>query len=76
MLGDKQMSGTLDRLMSRVPRVAPDGSRLQVLGFFMETLKRIQVIVCSATLRNFAVQKFADRYMHFPQWIDLKVGFE
>ena len=30
------------------------------------------MIVCSATLHNFEVKKFADQIMHFPTWIDLK----
>ncbi|CAJ0946287.1 unnamed protein product, partial [Mesorhabditis belari] len=59
ILGDRAMASVLNRLMEKLPRMASDGSRLQV-------------IVCSATLRNASVQRFADHYMHFPQWIDLK----
>ncbi|XGW24585.1 hypothetical protein V3C99_006202 [Haemonchus contortus] len=49
----------LERLLSRVPTVASNGMRLQV-------------IACSATLHNQQITQFADRYMNFPQWIDLK----
>ena len=34
--------------------------------------KRLQMIVCSATLHNFDVKKMAERLMYFPTWIDLK----
>lgn len=34
---------------------------------------RLQMIVCSATLHDFAVKKLAERIMHFPTWVDLKV---
>jgi superfamily II DNA/RNA helicase len=34
--------------------------------------KRLQMIVCSATLHNFEVKKLADSLMHFPTWVDLK----
>lgn len=34
--------------------------------------KRLQMIVCSATLHNFEVKKLADSIMHFPTWVDLK----
>lgn len=34
--------------------------------------KRLQLIVCSATLHNFEVKKLADNIMHFPTWVDLK----
>jgi ATP-dependent RNA helicase DDX1 len=34
--------------------------------------KRLQMIVCSATLHNFDVKKLADQIMHFPTWVDLK----
>ncbi|PIO77721.1 helicase protein [Teladorsagia circumcincta] len=49
----------LERLLSRVPTVASNGMRLQV-------------IACSATLHNQNITQFADKYMNFPQWIDLK----
>ena len=31
------------------------------------------MIVCSATLHSFEVKKMAERLMHFPAWVDLKV---
>jgi hypothetical protein len=31
------------------------------------------MVVCSATLHAFEVKKMADRLMHFPTWVDLKV---
>lgn len=34
--------------------------------------KRLQVIVCSATLHSFDVKKLAEKIMHFPVWVDLK----
>lgn len=34
--------------------------------------KRLQMVVCSATLHNFEVKKLADSIMHFPTWVDLK----
>ena len=34
--------------------------------------RRLQMIVCSATLHNFDVKKLADQLMQFPAWIDLK----
>jgi len=34
--------------------------------------KRLQMIVCSATLHNLEVKKLADSVMHFPTWVDLK----
>ncbi|KAK5979187.1 hypothetical protein GCK32_003563, partial [Trichostrongylus colubriformis] len=49
----------LERLLSKVPTVASNGMRLQV-------------IACSATLHNQNITQFADKYMNFPQWIDLK----
>ena len=47
------------KLHSRMPSVTLDG-------------KRLQMIVCSATLHNFEVKKLADSIMHFPTWVDLK----
>jgi ATP-dependent RNA helicase DDX1 len=35
--------------------------------------KRLQMIVCSATLHNFDVKKLAEKLMFFPTWVDLKV---
>lgn len=49
----------VNRLFGAIPKVSPDG-------------KRLQMIVCSATLHNFDVKKLADSLMHFPTWVDLK----
>lgn len=49
----------INRLYREIPNVSADG-------------KRLQMIVCSATLHNFEVKKLADSLMHFPTWIDLK----
>ncbi|KHJ92757.1 DEAD/DEAH box helicase [Oesophagostomum dentatum] len=49
----------LERFLAKVPTVSTNGMRLQV-------------IACSATLHNMQITQFADRYMNFPQWIDLK----
>uniref|UniRef100_A0A0K0DCZ6 ATP-dependent RNA helicase DDX1 n=1 Tax=Angiostrongylus cantonensis TaxID=6313 RepID=A0A0K0DCZ6_ANGCA len=49
----------LERLLKLVPTVASNGMR-------------VQVIACSATLHNQKITQFADKYMNFPQWIDLK----
>ncbi|XP_066290913.1 ATP-dependent RNA helicase DDX1-like isoform X1 [Branchiostoma lanceolatum] len=34
--------------------------------------KRLQMIVCSATLHSFDVKKMAEKLMYFPVWVDLK----
>ena len=47
------------KLHQKMPSVTVDG-------------KRLQMIVCSATLHNFEVKKLADSIMHFPTWVDLK----
>ncbi|CAK9830344.1 ATP-dependent RNA helicase Ddx1 [Anthophora retusa] len=49
----------IDRLHRQIPKITSDG-------------KRLQMIVCSATLHAFEVKKMAERLMHFPTWIDLK----
>uniref|UniRef100_A0A5S6QP29 ATP-dependent RNA helicase n=1 Tax=Trichuris muris TaxID=70415 RepID=A0A5S6QP29_TRIMR len=49
----------VDKVHSQIPKVTPDG-------------KRLQMVVCSATLHSMEVKKMADRLMHFPQWVDLK----
>ncbi|XP_055349017.1 ATP-dependent RNA helicase DDX1-like [Paramacrobiotus metropolitanus] len=49
----------INRFHGKIPQVTPDG-------------KRLQMIVCSATLHNFEVKKLADQMMRFPTWIDLK----
>lgn len=47
------------RIFRKIPTVSADG-------------RRLQMIVCSATLHNFEVKKLADQIMHFPTWVDLK----
>ena len=42
-----------------IPSLASDG-------------RRLQMIVCSATLHNFEVKKLAEKLMYFPSWVDLK----
>lgn len=49
----------INRLHGQIPKITPDG-------------KRLQMVVCSATLHNFDVKKLAERLMHFPTWVDLK----
>ena len=49
----------LSSLHSRMPKMFADG-------------RRLQLIVCSATLHNFEVKKFAEKLMYFPSWVDLK----
>ena len=52
----------INRLHAAIPKMTSDGTRLQM-------------IVCSATLHAFEVKKMAERLMHFPTWVDLKVMF-
>nr|XP_058944208.1 ATP-dependent RNA helicase DDX1-like [Pocillopora verrucosa] len=47
------------RIFNKIPKRSPDG-------------KRLQMIVCSATLHSIEVKKLADKIMHFPTWVDLK----
>ncbi|KAG9347595.1 hypothetical protein JZ751_005165 [Albula glossodonta] len=47
------------RIYNQIPQVTSDG-------------KRLQVIVCSATLHSFDVKKLSEKIMHFPTWVDLK----
>lgn len=54
--GNKEL---ICRLHRQMPRMFDDG-------------KRLQMIVCSATLHNFDVKKLADDLMYFPAWVDLK----
>lgn len=49
----------IDRIHKQIPKITSDG-------------RRLQMVVCSATLHSFEVKKMADRLMHFPTWIDLK----
>ncbi|KAK2577373.1 hypothetical protein KPH14_003489 [Odynerus spinipes] len=49
----------IERLHRQIPKITSDG-------------KRLQMVVCSATLHSFEVKKMAERLMHFPTWVDLK----
>lgn len=49
----------INRIHAQIPKVTNDG-------------KRLQMVVCSATLHSFDVTKMAERLMYFPTWIDLK----
>jgi len=51
--------GFITRLHGQIPRVTSDG-------------RRLQMIVCSATLHAFEVKKLAEKLMYFPTWVDLK----
>lgn len=50
---------TIMEMHSKMPRMFADG-------------RRLQMIVCSATLHNFEVKKLAEKLMFFPMWVDLK----
>ncbi|KAJ8978814.1 hypothetical protein NQ317_018904 [Molorchus minor] len=49
----------IERLHKEMPKITADG-------------RRLQMIVCSATLHAFEVKKMAEKLMYFPTWIDLK----
>lgn len=49
----------INNIHKQIPKFTSDG-------------RRLQMIVCSATLHSFDVKKMAERLMHFPTWIDLK----
>ncbi|XP_072024560.1 ATP-dependent RNA helicase DDX1-like [Amphiura filiformis] len=49
----------INRMWQQIPKVTADG-------------KRLQMVVCSATLHNFDVKKLAEKIMYFPMWVDLK----
>lgn len=49
----------IDNLHKQIPKITSDG-------------RRLQMIVCSATLHSFDVKKMAERLMQFPTWVDLK----
>lgn len=49
----------IDRIHKDIPKITAD-------------YKRLQMIVCSATLHDFDVKKMANKLMHFPTWVDLK----
>lgn len=52
-------SNMINRIKGMIPQVSCDG-------------RRLQMIVCSATLHNFEVKKLAEKIMYFPTWVDLK----
>jgi len=49
----------INTIHSRIPKVTFDG-------------KKLQVIICSATLHSFDVKKLSEKIMSFPTWVDLK----
>ncbi|KAK9873817.1 hypothetical protein WA026_002175 [Henosepilachna vigintioctopunctata] len=49
----------IERLHKQMPKITGDG-------------RRLQMIVCSATLHAFEVKKMAEKLMYFPTWVDLK----
>ncbi|CAD0204426.1 unnamed protein product [Chrysodeixis includens] len=49
----------IDRLHRLIPKITSDG-------------RRLQMVVCSATLHAMEVKKMAEKLMHFPTWVDLK----
>ncbi|CAH1117276.1 unnamed protein product [Phaedon cochleariae] len=49
----------IERLHREMPKITADG-------------RRLQMIVCSATLHAFEVKKMAEKLMYFPTWVDLK----
>lgn len=49
----------IETLHKQIPKITADG-------------RRLQMIVCSATLHSFDVKKMAEKLMHFPTWVDLK----
>ncbi|KAL4711857.1 hypothetical protein ACJJTC_006026 [Scirpophaga incertulas] len=49
----------INRLHAQIPKITSDG-------------RRLQMVVCSATLHAFEVKKMAEKLMHFPTWVDLK----
>jgi len=51
--------GFINRLHGQIPKVTSDG-------------RRLQMVVCSATLHAFEVKKMAEKLMYFPTWVDLK----
>lgn len=49
----------INRVHRQIPQITAEG-------------RRLQMVVCSATLHSFEVKKLAERLMHFPTWVDLK----
>lgn len=52
-------SKLIENMHKQIPKITSDG-------------RRLQMIVCSATLHSFEVKKMATQLMHFPTWVDLK----
>ena len=51
--------GFISRVHNMIPKVTSDG-------------RRLQMVVCSATLHALEVKKMAEKLMYFPSWVDLK----
>lgn len=49
----------IENMHKQIPKITSDG-------------RRLQMVVCSATLHSFEVKKMATKLMHFPTWVDLK----
>lgn len=49
----------INSIYNSIPKITSEG-------------KRLQMVVCSATLHSFEVKRMAERMMHFPTWVDLK----
>nr|XP_045606547.1 ATP-dependent RNA helicase Ddx1-like [Procambarus clarkii] len=49
----------INNIYNSIPKITSEG-------------KRLQMVVCSATLHSFEVKRMAERLMHFPTWVDLK----
>jgi ATP-dependent RNA helicase DDX1 len=49
----------IENIHRKCPQISPEG-------------RRLQMVVCSATLHNFNVKKLAQKLMSFPTWVDLK----
>jgi ATP-dependent RNA helicase DDX1 len=50
----------IESIHIKCPIISPEG-------------RRLQMVVCSATLHNLNVKKLAQKLMSFPTWVDLKV---
>ncbi|KAG0720084.1 ATP-dependent RNA helicase Ddx1 [Chionoecetes opilio] len=59
LLKQGQHEKLVNNIYNAIPKITPDG-------------KRLQMVVCSATLHSFEVKRMAERLMHFPTWVDLK----
>ncbi|XP_075243162.1 ATP-dependent RNA helicase DDX1-like [Convolutriloba macropyga] len=55
----QQHGDLIQTIWKKIPQVTADN-------------KRLQVVVCSATLHSREVKQLADKIMHFPVWVDLK----